>query len=329
MENMYFKRTKKKLLGTSELMVDIIKKNTFTHYTHKLDGTHVELHVGDTIKMITREGNDVADKVPYLVKRLNEYALKLAFHGVYACELVHMERVLNEPKDAWSASRRVLGCSDYNPNEPEINCIIYDYHVKDFDTSPTPKCLERRRAKLPKTIHTTVNDYVEAVDSLKGFYVPILHSVDTLLEHWETKVIEGKREGVMLCNPYEEIAWDKTFTKVKPAMDIDTVVMQYHLGKVGTKNEGRVGSIEVGVYKGTKLVSIGKLPSMNESERDLWTHRMQKDEKGCTMADGTFELYVIEAKCETMTSGMKMKFPSYVRERTDKRAIECLWEQVV
>lgn len=336
--NEYFKRTKQKIVGSLAVAKELHKK--FTHCMVKLDGTHAELIIGNnTVQFITRGGIDVTHLVPYLVSSFNSFALLEAYRGVYACELVHLDKVLNDSKDCLSASRRVLGCDKYNPNEPELQCVIYDVHSKVYVDVPQDNYFARRMM-LPKVNDWRSNQYAKYVDpciDLPNVYVPTMFDISMATEIWEKEIINRGCEGLMCVNLDNRVAWDKTFTKVKPLIDVDCVVMGFIKGTEGTKNEGKVGSILVGVYKEDVLVPIGKVPHMTELQRDYWTDRMRMITTDCYDVQDNTKLfmrnpkgdYVIQVECAEITKAFKLRFPNYVTDRKDKEAQECLWEQIV
>ena len=321
-ENTYFKRTSKKV---SEYDIQtILDDKLFTHYYHKFDGTHVDLHyyVDEPIKMITREGNDIAHLVPYLVEALENNPLMEAYQGVFACELVNLHLVKTNPKDSWSGSRRALGVKEYKGNEENyVHCVIYDVYESHRENIEHLPYIERLYKHIPKANGTTVYaEFVSGISDLKGFYVPSMKPIAGIKEDWEVHILNKKREGFVLFNlDNTKCKWEHTFTKLKPDLDIDCIVTGYNLGKVGGQHEGKVGSLKIAVYKDDKLFDVGNCPSMTQSERDRWTERMLNKDK---------TLYVIQVKASEVTTAGKLRFPSYVRERTDKKPDECLYEQL-
>lgn len=322
--NEYFKRTSKKLDADFVDTVAVNKGGGFTHFYHKFDGTHVDLHwyKDEPVKFITRDGNDVAHLVPYLVEALEKAKNMEAYQGVYACELVNLHVVKTNPKDSWSASRRALGVKEYKGNgENYVHCIMYDVYERDKESVEHLKYLDRLFIQMPPVGDVTVyNEYVHSVANLNGFYIPQKLPINTLPEAWVKHVEVAKREGFVLFNlSADGVKWEHTFTKLKPDLDIDCVVTGYNLGAKGKQHDGKLGAFDISLYKEDKLVSIGKCPTMTQSERDRWTTRMLAEDK---------THYVIQVKASEVTTGFKLRFPSYVRERTDKRPEECLWEQL-
>lgn len=324
-KNEYFKRTSKKV--GEESIKDLAGhkyKVPYTHFSIKLDGTHAELHIGDEVQFITRDGNNVAHLVPYLVDSIKNLPNWQSYAGVYACELVHLDKVLHDPKDCWSASRRVLGCKHYNEEQPEIQCVIYDVHDKIFNPHVKDFHYFHRRLQLPKPDYLKDNEYARYVVpclNLPNIYVPVLHDADTSIDMWEEFIVNNKNEGFCYVDLNQDnvYKWEHTFCKAKPCIDIDAVVMGYHEGKAGTKLEGKLGAFEIGLYKDGVLTSIGKCPTMTDKERSKWTDRMQSPDD---------EVYVVQVRAGEVTSKNKLRFPSYVRERTDKMPLECDWEQL-
>lgn len=346
MENKYFKKMK---LKVEEKDIPHLHKKYNTFY-HKLDGTHVDLVLDHTygIKLITREGTEIQDRVPYIVESLNE----LDFHGyqgVYACELVHLESALNNPKDTWSKTRNVAGRKTYDPDLHKVQLVMYDIYetyegISKLDCTNMPYA--ERRMFMPKW--TERDEYNYLAHKVKDYiYVPTPYELKSSLQSmWEHDVIKVKREGFVLFNDREHVAFDKTFCKLKPDIDLDVVVLGFHEGKQGTRLEGKLGSFEVGLYKDfscpqctgagcpycsgrgviTELVSIGKVPTMSDSERVKWTERME--DYALYPARYRHIQHVIQVRATEWTAKDKLRFPSYVREREDKEAKECTWEQV-
>lgn len=322
-ENLYFKRTSKKL--KEEDISDVLENKKFTHYYHKFDGTHVDLHyyVGEPIKMITRDGNDIAHLVPYLVEALESNNLMEAYQGVFACELVNLHLVKTNPKDSWSGSRRALGVKEFKGKDTLdfVHCVIYDKYESHKENIEHLPYIERLYKHIPKALGTTTyEEFVGSVVDLTGFYVPKIKQIGNLKEDWEQHILIKKREGFVLFNLDDtKCKWEHTFHKLKPDLDIDCIVTGYNLGTKGGQHEGKVGSLKIALYKDDKLVDVGNCPSMTQSERDRWTERMLSKDTA---------LYVIQVKASEVTTSGKLRFPSYVRERTDKKSKECLYEQL-
>lgn len=320
-ENLYFKRTSKK--ATEADISDIISDKLYSHFYHKFDGTHVDLHwkKGEPVQMITRDGNDIAHLVPYLTEAIEKAEYMEAYQGVYACELVNLHLVVTNPKDSWSASRRALGVKEYKGNEENyVHCVMYDVYERDSENVEHLPYLERLYKLMPPVGDQTVySDFVGSVQNLDGFYIPKPIDIKGLQEAWDYHVLASKREGFVLFNMSGNVKWEHTFTKLKPDLDIDCVVTGYNLGAKGKQHDGKLGAFNIGLYKDGKLVDIGKCPTMTQSERDRWTERMLNKD--------TVQ-YVIQVKASEVTTAGKLRFPSYVRERTDKKPEECIYEQL-
>lgn len=326
-ENTYFKRTSKKA-SESDIQT-ILDDKLFTHYYHKFDGTHVDLHyyVDEPIKMITRDGNDIAHLVPYLVESLKNNTLMEAYQGVFACELVNLHLVKTNPKDSWSGSRRALGVKEYKGIiENYVHCVIYDVYEVHKDNVEHIPYLERRYKMLPPTGDVTVYaNYVDSIQNLEGFYIPKAIPIVNIKTDWLYHILAKKREGFVLFNLNNpKCKWEHTFTKLKPDLDIDCIVTGYNLGKKGGQHEGKTGSLKIAVLKDGKLFDVGNCPSMTLSERDRWTERMYDE----ALNGKPSVAYVIQVKASEVTTAGKLRFPSYVRERTDKKPEECLYEQL-
>lgn len=290
---------------------EIAKSGKYTHAYLKYDGTHIDLEIKlpDSIRLLTREGNDVAHLVPYIIKDIKENVLpKLQEDIVIACEAVHYNLMSSDnfkPKETWSESRRVLGRKSYDESLMPISLICYDLIEE-------------------KAYNQKIYKVMGLIKDSKFLKRPFLIPIDSLLSLWEAVVEDMGGEGFVLFDIKKN---ESEFTKLKPEnVDIDCVVLGYHEGKKGTRLEGKLGSFEVGLYKEDgKLVSIGKVPTMSDEERAKWTERM----KYSWSIDSAYdEPYVIQVKASEVLPSGKLRFPSYVRERTDKKPKECLWEQL-
>jgi len=316
MSSQYFKKMKKKEKAFNEkgeLRLDeIVASGKYTHAMLKYDGTHIDLEIKlpDSIKMITREGNDVSHLVPYLVDDIRLRVLpRLKADITIACEAVNIGM---NPKKTWSHSRSVLGRKVYDDTLDKLSLIVYDiYDCLDHLREPANYYYKRR------TLYSLFKDSIFCG-------LPNQYSISRLEVIWNRYVEQLDFEGFVLYNEYME---DYGFTKLKPEnVDIDCVVLGYHEGKKGTRLEGKLGAFEVGLYKPDgSLVSIGKVPTMTDVERVKWTERM----KNWNNPDGYLdEPYVIQVRASEVLPSGKLRFPSYVREREDKRPEECLWEQL-
>lgn len=315
---------------------EIISSEKYTHFYPKFDGTHIDLEItlDRNITMLTREGNDVAHLVPYLVESLKDSEIP---HGTYACEAVHISEVVNNPRNSWSLSRRVLGRKDYDDTLPQIQLIIYDCYEQRGESYKEAPLAFRTLCLLPRwdnSIETSYN-HLALPTFIQNILVPRCYTIDTLQDKWKEFVLDNKLEGFVLFNfENEECPFNETFTKLKPPMNLDAIVLGYHAGKKGTRLEGKVGAFEVGLIKDdgngkVTVESIGKVPTMPDSERVKWTERMSECALGKDKYYVELRDFVIEINASEVTVNNKLRFPSYLRERTDKGTTECLWEQLV
>lgn len=308
---------------------------------HKFDGTHVDLifYENEPIRLLTREGNDVAHLVPYITEEIENSLNMFPYQGVYACELVNMERVHNAPQEAWSATRKVLGRKQYEPTLPKLWLVIYDMY-ENFRVDTTEMSYSNRRLLMPKpslTPHSFDLDYVYRVQGdLDYVYIPRCYPIEDLEIMWRWDVLTEKREGFVLFQDDAHVPFNKTFAKLKPKIELDAFILRIIEGKKGTKLEGRVGAFEVGVFKGYETISLGKVPTMTEEERTKWDIRLQKmkDNPRNFYNDNKKELIVgedivIQVKASELTLKNKLRFGSYMRLREDKKSIECDFEQLL
>lgn len=314
-KNPYFRKMKNKEKAYREdgscRVSEIASSGEYTHAYLKYDGTHIDLEIKlpDSIRLLTREGNDVAHLVPYIVQDIRDSVLpRLKQDVVLSCEAVHLNLyggLYFSPKESWSASRKVLGRKEYDFSLPKINLIVYDQLTNGFYSD-------------------RIWNIQVLLGSSKYLKIPFPFSIQELEKCWKEFVEDGGCEGFVL---FDNRMTNSEFTKLKPEnVDIDCVVLKYHEGKKGTRLEGKLGAFEVGLYKEDgRLVSIGKVPTMTDEERVKWTERM----KYSWSIDSAYDdPYVVQVKASEVLPSGKLRFPSYVRERTDKSPKECLWEQL-
>jgi len=335
-ERMELKESYKDSVGKPRI-TSIATSNKYTHFYVKLDGTHIDLEIPEdrnNIRMLTREGNDVSHLVPYLVNDIKNSEMP---YGVYACEAVHIMESLHNPRNSWGLSRRVLGRKDYDDSLQQIQLVIYDcYEQKGVNYREAPLAF-RTLCLLPQFSKESLQaSYSQLVLStyIPNVCVPRCHTIDTLEDRWNELVLGKKMEGFVLFNLEEESCkFSRCFTKLKPPMNVDAVVLGYHLGKKGTRLEGMVGAFEVGLFKETdgkvELVSIGKVPTMPDLERVKWNVRMLELNLSFDKYYKESRPFVIEINASEVTVNNKLRFPSYLREREDKTIEECRWEQIV
>lgn len=320
MSNPYFKKMKKKERAFNEkgeLRLDeIVASGKYTHAMLKYDGTHIDLEIKlpDSIRLITREGNDVSHLVPYIVEDVKTNVLPRLKEDIvfaFACEAVHLDLFTgnrNGAKESWRMSRNVLGRKEYDSTLEEINLIVYDMY------------------SYSKLYADRMWDIQVLLGASKYLKIPFPFMIATLDKDWKELVEDFGCEGFVL---FDSRMSNSDFTKLKPEnVDVDCVVLGYHEGKKGTRLEGKLGSFEVGLYKPDgSLVSIGKVPTMTDEERVKWTERMEQafDSEWCMIKP---RVYVIQVKASEVLPSGKLRFPSYVREREDKSPEECLWEQL-
>lgn len=343
-KNELFKRTVKKLHEDDiKSIVTGSYKTKFTHYYLKFDGVHVELHWdGSDVKMITRGGHDIAHLVPYIVNDIKSNPYWKMYTGIFACELVNLNEVLKNPKNSWSATMSAVGGKTYKSDVAEVSLVIYDVH--QFEGQDVTDCsyAERLQLFMPRGYDSVVTP--KAVEPYDMFttrlpfcdycYIPRKYNINSLKQEWEYHVNTNKREGFVLFIDdanIQGIKWEHTFWKLKPLLDIDCIVTGFNEGKAGTRLEGKLGSFNVAVYKDGELLDIGKVPTMSDEERIKWTNRMKHGLLSNNKLVGdemVYSKHVIQIKASEVTVKNKLRFPSYVRERTDKRPDECLFDQL-
>lgn len=255
-------------------------------------------------QFFSTQGKDRTINVPYLVEKLKK--LNIPERTMLDCEVVH----LFEPRaKRWELSRSVMGTNDFNPDVPEANLLIFDVMmVNGVDLTKNYDFIDRR-AIIEEIFSGKGMIEEHTFRHWEGIAYPELFTANVFQALFLQILSEGG-EGIMIKNIYEK-RYAKDWIKVKNKMTFDAVVMQIHKGT--GKNKERVGALELGMYDGDKLVSIGKCSGIEDKLRDEFMVNTPE---------------VIEVECFEVTKGLKLRHPSFKRVREDKSKYECKLEQL-
>lgn len=305
----YEKRSSNKAIGLDDLAVFEVmydEGNCSAVAEEKFDGSRFGVWKDQEgeFTFFSTQGKDRTANVPYLVEKLKK--LNIPERTMLDCEVVH----LFEPRNKrWELSRSVMGTNEFNPDVPEANLVIFDVMmVNGIDLTKAYDFIDRR-AVIEEIFVDKAMVEEKTFRHFEGIAYPELFTANVFSALFLQIVSEGG-EGIMIKNIYER-HYAKDWIKVKNKLTFDAVVMEVHKGT--GKNKDRVGALELGMYDGDKLISIGKCSGIEDNLRDEFMVNTPK---------------VIEVECFEVTKNLKLRHPSFKRVREDKGERDCKIEQL-
>jgi bifunctional non-homologous end joining protein LigD len=187
--------------------------------------------------------------------------------------------------------------------------------------------------------HLPFEDRDEILKTIVPAKLKFVEAVKTVLKNKEKYFEELKAkqgEGVVLKeagSPYRQGQRTPEWLKVKHWKDADAIVVGYTQGQGARANT--FGSLILAQKdKNGKLKYIGRAAGLKEAElRRLLAKMKGLETKAAPLVDAPAGLkakawvkphIVVEVKYYEKTSGGILRFPDYLRERTDKKPSECL-----
>lgn len=291
----------------------------------KLDGVRgiVAKDDDDGVKIWTRGNNDIADKLPHLVKMFEAIPGSFVLDGELGYDIA-FEWAELAPVIDFNLTMRVIGSGPDNAIIKQGN-IFHESgrHLRffafdmlgngydDFIAGVVPNIDRRNELADWRNVN---------IDSLP-------HSLFDLTDMWPawdedlyTRYVAMGGEGMMLKNPHAEYwpgkRYANTWYKVKAFDSIDVVVAGYTEGM--GKFEGQIGAIQFGAYEGRgpnrRFVWLGRCSGMDDATRAEISNN--KD----LFLNQVFELRHFG---KVGIDGAGLRFPQFLRWRPDKPAGEC------
>ena len=287
----------------------------------KWDGVRAISYVGEKLRILSRNDNDITRKFPELAE-LTALTSNVVLDG----EIVVMKR--GRP-DFQTVAKRVQASK---PDDIEMESIaspctyvVFDILEKD-DEPLTGKPLSERKEILKESLregkHVVVSSYI--VGDGEAYY---------------NAVIAKGLEGVVakrLDGPYRQGERSSEWLKVKWVRTVDCVIVGYTRGIGG--RAGTFGALLLGLYNGSALTFVGRagtgftdktLIELLAAFRPYETSERQV-EAGDVPKDSTWLRpgLVAEIGYQSLTEDDRLRVPRFIRLRTDKTPRDCTLTQV-
>jgi len=287
------------------------------HGQRKYDGTRIIIiKEGDNVSINGARNwvNDYARNFPEIVAEIRKLPVD---NAVLDGELTYFKK--GTGKDVFLTAL----AKPENRKGLEAKAMLFDVLWVDDDNLQQLSFADRD--EILKTIVPNKLKFVEAVKT-------VTKNKEKFFE--DTKATQG--EGVVLKeadSPYRQGARTPEWLKVKHWKDADAIVVGY------TKGEGaRAATFGALILaqrdKNGKLKYIGRAAGLKEAELRRMLAKMKglETKAAAPLVDAPADLkakawvkpqIVVEVKYYEKTSGGILRFPDYLRERTDKKPSEC------
>ncbi len=287
----------------------------------KWDGIRAIAHVGESLRILSRNDNDITRKFPELLELTH-----LASNVVVDGEIIVMK---GGRPDFQAVAKRVqvqrLGDIELGTRESPGTYIVFD--ILEKDGKPIiDQPLSKRKAILRESLrdgeHVVVSSYVEE----KG---------EAYFEAVAAKGLEGvvaKKLG-SLYRPGER---SREWLKVKRVKTTDCVVVGYTRG-TGNRTE-TFGALLLGLYDGDQLNFVGRAGTgfADKTLRELlavfrpYETPEQLVKAADIPADSTWLKpgVVAEIGYQNLTDNNRLRAPRFIRLRTNKTPRDCTIAQV-
>jgi DNA ligase D-like protein (predicted ligase) len=275
----------------------------------KFDGTRVLIYKNDSkIRLINRRGNDVTHRYP----ELKELWKNIRNNSVIDGELVTLGR--NHQPDFNRLQKREQLEDETRikllSHETPATIFVFDIlKLKDKNLMSLP-LLERKKI-LSKQIKS----------SSKIALTPFTRNGKGL---WK-KVRKVKLEGVMAkrANGKYHKTRSSDWLKIKNTKSIEAIIIGY------TREKRKISALALGAYHKGKLIYIGKVAAGLDEKTISHLSNKLKPAKKHIEADSIRGInfvnlnVVVEVKYLEITHDLKLRAPSLLRIRTDKKMKEC------
>lgn len=140
-------------------------------------------------------------------------------------------------------------------------------------------------------------------------------------------IVEAGGEGLIIKD--QDALYGKGWSKMKRAHDVSTVCMGF---KSGTgKYEGQIGAIQLGVYM--ERTSFGSLTTDGESKMELVEIGFASGMDDALRLEMTecpddYIGSVVDVHTQGLTSGNRLRHPTYIRFRDDLNSGDCTMEKL-
>jgi DNA ligase D-like protein (predicted ligase)/DNA ligase D-like protein (predicted 3'-phosphoesterase) len=286
----------------------------------KWDGIRAIAYVDETLRIMSRNDNNLTDKFP----ELNELR-SLAQNVILDGEIITMR---NGKPDFQTVAKRVQAVNpkDIERGFQETPCtyIVFDILENNGEPLTERPLLERKsilKASLRDGEHIIVSSYI----------------VGDGEAYFEAALLKGL-EGVVakrLESPYRQGKRSKEWLKVKRVNTVDCVVVGYTWGE-GNRADS-FGALLLSLYDGEKLIYIGRVGTgfTNKSLRELLaifqpyiTPEKQVEAPDVFKVTWLKPKLVAEIGYQNLTDDNRLRAPRFLHLRNDKSPHSCTMDQV-
>ncbi len=301
------------MIGSQE---DLKRKDLI--FEPKLDGYRVMIHVGKTVELISRNGNDITAKFPELSELRDQIK---ADSCVLDGELICYDKDGNPSFDLIQGRSQLASgmIITIRSQETPATIVLFDI-LEHNDKSLIDVPLIDRKKILEKVI----------VNSERIQLIPFTKDGSKLWKEIQKRDAEGVIAKEVDSHYYPGKRKD-VWLKIKHYETADCVVIGY------TQERRLVSSLLLGLYdKKGKLVYVGSVGTgfTEAMQKELYKKLQPIQEKkalikdtGVTKPKWVMLYLVVEVKFLEFTKDKKLRHVSFLRIRTDKKQDECVFPE--
>ena len=291
---------------------------------HKFDGARYQALIGsnNVVRIFSRRiWVERTGNIPHIVEEIQK--LKLPAGTILDGEIIHPTNF-----------NQVVSIMNSDPNhaiaiQDKIGYVHYKiFDVPVFANQPlTTTLIERKNLLKWDYFFGKTFKNIEFIEGI----------IENKKQYFEDVVAKGG-EGIILKNLDSVYAIGTTeqikngsWVKVKKLHSYDCVVIGGVEGE--GKNKGSLGALKIAQFRNGKLTDVGKVSGMSDKQRIEWWQKINDNsdktfilngKKHIVMKETAFWQIEIAAQEQAINA---YRFPRYMKDRNDKKAEECIWNE--
>lgn len=225
--------------ATKRLINAYLEMNGYAFLQEKLDGLYiaVERYSAGQIRMITRQGNELpVEAFGVLQLELSRLKPNTQTHGEI---VVYKRNKLLHRKDSNGILNRVANGGNFEADEKPVYVVWDQISLDEAARGESDFNYQYRYDRLVEQVGEN------SISQLRMVYTEKLNSLEEIMAA-VGRLLKQKKEGGVVKNPsgmwIDGTSPDQC--KVKPHFDVDLIVRAILPGKLGTRNEGKPGSLQ-------------------------------------------------------------------------------------